>query len=165
MDDQKTFHLGLCMAGAVSAGAYTAGVMDYLIETLERWEQAKKAGDISVPTHNIIIDVIGGASAGGMTSIIAASAMQNPINHIDPTKRDDEAYKKSNKLYDSWVNLANDEMLPLMLSNSDIEKNGTVISLFNSEFIDSIAEKRFPLYPIILLAALTSPLTPIYWLL
>lgn len=147
MDDQKTFHLGLCMAGAVSAGAYTAGVMDYLIETLERWEQAKKSGDSSIPTHNIVIDIIGGASAGGMTSIIAAAAMQNSINHIDPTKRDDEAYKKSNKLYDSWVNLANDEMLPLMLSNSDIEKNGNVISLFNSEFIDAIADKAVSVLP------------------
>ncbi|MNS18805.1 Patatin-like phospholipase [compost metagenome] len=141
MDDQKTFHLGLCMAGAVSAGAYTAGVMDYLIETLERWEKAKQSGDPSIPTHTIIIDIIGGASAGGMTSIIAAAAMQTQINHIQPTNRDDEIYKKSNKFYDSWVNLAADDMLPLMLSNSDIEKNGSVISLFNSEFIDDIADK------------------------
>ncbi|WP_374163184.1 hypothetical protein [Arcticibacter sp. MXS-1] len=36
-----TFHAGLCMAGAVSAGAYTAGVMDYLLEALENWERAK----------------------------------------------------------------------------------------------------------------------------
>jgi hypothetical protein len=32
--DQDTFYVGLCMAGAVSAGAYTAGVMDYLLEAL-----------------------------------------------------------------------------------------------------------------------------------
>ena len=31
-----TVHIGLCMAGAVSAGAYTAGMIDYLIEALER---------------------------------------------------------------------------------------------------------------------------------
>ena len=37
----KKIRLGICMAGAVSAGAYTAGVMDYLIKTLERWDQRK----------------------------------------------------------------------------------------------------------------------------
>ena len=37
-----TFHLGIAMAGAVSAGAYTAGVLDYLFETLERWEKEKQ---------------------------------------------------------------------------------------------------------------------------
>ena len=35
MDEQNTFYVGLCMAGAVSGGAYTAGVLDYLIEALE----------------------------------------------------------------------------------------------------------------------------------
>ena len=36
MSHQATIRLGLCLAGAVSAGAYTAGVIDYLLETLER---------------------------------------------------------------------------------------------------------------------------------
>ena len=40
MKEEPFFEIGLCMAGAVSAGAYTAGVMDYLIETLDKWEQA-----------------------------------------------------------------------------------------------------------------------------
>ena len=29
------FDISLCMAGAISAGAYTAGVVDFLIEALE----------------------------------------------------------------------------------------------------------------------------------
>jgi len=32
--NENTVYLGLCLAGAVSAGAYTAGVTDYLIEAL-----------------------------------------------------------------------------------------------------------------------------------
>ncbi len=31
----EPFQLGICMAGAVSAGAYTAGVLDCLMEALE----------------------------------------------------------------------------------------------------------------------------------
>ncbi len=60
----NTYHLGLAMAGAVSAGAYTAGVLDYLFETLERWEAEKIKG--GVPTHKVVLDIMGGASAGGM---------------------------------------------------------------------------------------------------
>ena len=33
--NEDVFHLGLTMAGAVSAGCYTAGVMDYLFEILD----------------------------------------------------------------------------------------------------------------------------------
>ena len=31
------------MAGAISAGAYTAGVMDFLIQALDAWEKIKAA--------------------------------------------------------------------------------------------------------------------------
>jgi hypothetical protein len=31
------FEIGLVMAGAVSAGAYTAGVVDFLIQALDQW--------------------------------------------------------------------------------------------------------------------------------
>lgn len=32
----QTYHLVISMAGAVSGGAYTAGVVDYLLEALDR---------------------------------------------------------------------------------------------------------------------------------
>ena len=35
------FEIGLVMAGAISAGAYTAGVVDFLIQALDEWEKAK----------------------------------------------------------------------------------------------------------------------------
>lgn len=37
-----TFKIGLTMAGAISGGAYTAGVLDFLFEALAEWEKAKK---------------------------------------------------------------------------------------------------------------------------
>ena len=54
-----TFYIGLCMAGAVSAGAYTAGVIDFLLEALENWE--KHRGKKGVPNHLVKIPVMGGA--------------------------------------------------------------------------------------------------------
>ena len=75
MEKQKTFRMGLAMAGAVSAGAYTAGVMDYLLEALENWQNAKELGIPGVPKHRLLIEVLSGASAGGMTAILTAAAM------------------------------------------------------------------------------------------
>ena len=76
MDRDKTFHLGLCMAGSISAGAYTAGVIDYLFEALNNWEVKKNKGDASVPDHDVLIDVFGGSSGGGITAAIALFAQQ-----------------------------------------------------------------------------------------
>ena len=37
----KTYEIGLTLGGTVSAGAYTAGVLDYLLEALDAWTRAK----------------------------------------------------------------------------------------------------------------------------
>ena len=37
----KSFEIGLAMAGAISAGAYSGGVLDFLIEALDAWEKEK----------------------------------------------------------------------------------------------------------------------------
>src|SRR5690348_13649507 len=107
----KSFHLGLTMAGAVSAGAYTGGVLDYLIQTLDAWYE--KRNDNSVPKHSISLDVISGASAGGITGAMAALVLQ--LEHRNPAilaMRDDEEYLKKNVFYNAWVNLTQDDMLP-----------------------------------------------------
>jgi predicted patatin/cPLA2 family phospholipase len=42
MVNAKTFEIGLVMAGAISAGSYTAGVIDFLIHALDAWEGEKQ---------------------------------------------------------------------------------------------------------------------------
>ena len=135
----KPFRIGLCMAGAVSAGAYTAGVTDYLLEALNDWE--KRRGGDNVPSHRVTIPIMGGASAGGMTALLAASTINNPIPPV-PLTTPDELLKEhpENKLYNSWVDLLEPDMFPRMLTTDDI-KSGNVISLLNSQFIDDIAKK------------------------
>jgi len=34
----EEFQIGFAMAGAISAGAYSAGVLDFFIQALEAWE-------------------------------------------------------------------------------------------------------------------------------
>ena len=74
---QDTFHVCLCMGGSVSAGAFTAGVMDYLIEALQQWEAAKKRKDLGVPQHEVAIDLLCGTSGGGITSALSLFALQD----------------------------------------------------------------------------------------
>lgn len=134
----QKFQIGLCMAGAVSAGSYTAGVMDYLLEALEEWE--KRRGTEGVPTHQVELPVMGGASAGGMTSIIAAAALQQGIEHIDKPSSSLLEEHPENLLYHSWVDLTGRDMFSTMLDTSDI-KAGQVEALLNSDFIDIIAQR------------------------
>lgn len=146
--ENKVFHLGIAMAGAVSAGAYTAGVIDYLLETLQRWQEAKDKNrllgpdhpeyDPSIPMHDVVIDAMGGSSAGGMTAAITGLSLMEGIDleEWDPNKK---------KLYDTWVNL-NDQQseqhtLLQLLDTSDISSADELPSLLNSSPIDQIADR------------------------
>lgn len=156
------FHIGLTMAGAASAGCYTAGVMDYLFEILDLWQRAKE-GKLEpewdstiyklVPPHNVTIDVMGGTSAGGMTTIMAAIyAIKGNIN---PVKDPGEKHCiKGNIFYDSWVLMGDGAekgkpekkenlLFERTLHTRDLADTGKIQSLLNSDFIDSICDGAF----------------------
>jgi len=144
MDDNRNlpkepghFHLGICMAGAVSAGAYTAGVMDYLLEALEAYEKVR--GQPGIPKHKVEVPVMGGASAGGMTALITAAALQQKMYAIDKPGTDLLKEHKDHILYHSWVDLTSKDMFSKMLDTEDIKN--TVVSALNCAFIDQIAER------------------------
>lgn len=146
--EKKVFHLGIAMAGAVSAGAYTAGVIDYLLETLQRWQEAKDKNralgpdhpeyDHSIPMHDVMIDAMGGSSAGGMTAAITGLSLFEGVD-----LKEWDVNKK--KLYDAWVNLndnASDQLtLFQLLDTSDITNSEELPSVLNSSPIDQIADR------------------------
>lgn len=136
----NTFRIGLCMAGAVSAGSYTAGVMDYLLEALEAWQLQKNTNPQQTPNHHVELAVMGGASAGGMTGIVTAGALQDAIVPIRQAPTDLLKDRPENKLYHSWVDMCEIDMLNLLLDTSDIQK-GELDSVLNSNFIDLIANR------------------------
>lgn len=149
-----TFNIGITMAGAGSAGCYTAGVMDYLFEILDLWEKAKnkKLSGYEefyplIPQHNVLIDVMGGTSAGGIATIMSTIyALNGPINPVkDPLV---DAVKRNNILYDSWVMLDDDsgengkKTLDKAWTLEDLQDN-KFVSLLNSRIIDDIADQAF----------------------
>lgn len=140
------------MAGAVSAGAYTAGVIDYLLEALEHWEQAKArnralppedpAYDHSIPMHNVVIEVLGGASAGAMTAAVMTMALSKGITPIRIMPQGDAP--TGNLLYDAWVGLNDtDEQLTLeqMFNPDDLRQGKPLRSILNSLPIRRIGKR------------------------
>ena len=55
MASDRTFELGLVMAGAISAGAYSAGVADFLFEALDAYEEEKRKPGWDGPIHDVRI--------------------------------------------------------------------------------------------------------------
>jgi hypothetical protein len=135
------FEIGLVMAGAISAGAYTAGVMDFIMEALDAYEAAKTQPDWDGPTHDVRIPVMAGASAGGMTATISALHVFRGLEHVWPGKAPPAPAR--NRLYSSWVEQI--DIMPL-LAISDLDgdkaKDG-VKSLLCCDIIDAIVTNAF----------------------
>ena len=91
------------MAGAISAGAYSAGVFDFLIQALEAWETARrdKAQAQDLPNHRVGIKVIAGASAGAMTGGLGVVSLASRI--VPEPAADREAGRAGLSLYASAV--------------------------------------------------------------
>ena len=68
-----TFQIGLALAGAISAGAYTAGVLDFLFQALDEWDRQR--GKPGVPDNRVALKVVAGASAGAITGALGAVAL------------------------------------------------------------------------------------------
>lgn len=132
----KPFEIGLVMAGAVSAGAYTAGVLDFLMEALQTWEDLKLKGEKDVPTHQVKIKVITGASAGAITAAVFASSVRDrhfPLTNPRPLRK-------------TWVNQVDIEgfLGATDFGDKDPENGKTLVkSLLDSTFLDRIGDNVF----------------------
>ena len=127
----SAFKLGLVMAGAVSAGAYTAGVLDFLFEALNNWQAEKKSGRPDVPDHDVVIEVMSGASAGG---VCAAFAGMLPHIGYFPVRGPDDPNIAHNLLYQAWVEQID---LETMLDDGDLK--GCVTALLSGKPLDATA--------------------------
>jgi hypothetical protein len=105
-DERPGFHIGLAMAGAVSAGAYTAGVFDFLVEALSEWQRAKARGE-DVPQHDVFISAISGTSAGGITAALGLAALAGGVRSVQmPAANPKQSWPVKRvlpELYDVWV--------------------------------------------------------------
>lgn len=93
--DGNTYEIGLTLGGTVSAGAYTAGVLDFLTEALDAWTRAKEDGDPDAPRHKVVISTVAGASGGAINGAILLRTIGWEFPHGPAS---------GNPFYDLWVN-------------------------------------------------------------
>jgi hypothetical protein len=129
--------LAITISGAVSLGSYEAGVLYEICEALRQHNEDSET--IANPADRIEIDVLTGASAGGMTAVIAAQSLLYSGNALkDP---------QSNPFYNPWVTeISLDKLLtpdpkpnpafPDLPAPEDPTK-----SIFSSNLIEKLAYK------------------------
>lgn len=139
----NVYEIGLVMAGAVSAGCYTAGVLDFLFEALDAYCAAKKQPDWTGPTHEVRVRIVTGASAGGISSVLFAAALNREFRH----------YRASgdtpNPMFQLWVD---DISIWDLLATDDISSSGPLNALLNGGGLEAAAKatlSRFGDTPIV----------------
>ncbi len=113
----------------MSAGAYTAGAVDFLTEALDCFTAAKAAG--AAPRHGVVLKLIAGTSGGGVNAAIAARSLAYDFPHVvlgTPVG----AAMTGNPFYDTWIKTLR---LDRFLETDDIKRD--VPSLLNGGPIDA----------------------------
>ena len=121
-----TFEFSLVLGGTVSAGSYTAGAMDFLIEALDCFYAAKGTGG---PPHEVVLKVIAGTSGGGVNAAIAGRALAYRYPPVTRATPSDAA--AANPFYATWIN---NLRLDGLLDTGDIGQD--LVSLLNGKPID-----------------------------
>jgi patatin-like phospholipase len=117
--------LAISIAGAVSLGSYESGVAFELLDAIAQHNQWAEANN--QPEERIEIDVLTGASAGGMTSaMIAQRLLYDGLSMSQPY---------NNPLYNAWVSTVDIAGLLARGPKEDVTH-----SVFSSNFIVGISE-------------------------
>jgi hypothetical protein len=115
--------LAITIAGAVSLGSYEAGVLYEVITAIGVHNRATQD-----PEQQIKIDVLTGASAGGMTAAIAAQKLMFDAAAL--------AGVDQNALYMPWVNDV--DITPLLAMAGDEPPD---FSLLSSNFVEDVSRR------------------------
>ena len=130
-------HLAITIAGAVSLGSYEAGALYELLEAIRQHNGKVQAEDDGQP---IYVDVLTGASAGGMTAAILAQKLLFDGPSFVNAASDPQW---NNPLYDTWVKRITLSDL-LATEDEPIADGGdpALLSLLSSQLIETIAREQ-----------------------
>ena len=158
--EARTFELGLVLGGTVSAGAYTAGALDFLLEALEAWNSN------GPPKHKVVLTTVGGSSGGAVCSAILGLLSNRTVPHIkqdlDPDRGPGDANRDrtptGNPLWDLWVSefrmsrlVSDGDLHPPQNADegtgADIKPVQHVPSLLNCEMINTAGRRLAKMGP------------------
>src|SRR5471032_1664134 len=114
------FELGILLGGTVSAGAYTAGALDFLVQALEAWEQGLPniPWTSQKPPHRVLVKGAAGTSGGAVCTAILGILSGHAANHITDAGPIESDKDVGNPLWDLWVNAF---QISKLLSPSDVD--------------------------------------------
>lgn len=129
--DRPKFQIALTLAGAVAAGSYTAGVLDFLIEALDAWHADENA------PHEVVLQAASGASAGSVCAAILAGMLRYRFPHVrlPDSRLPDKKIGENNPLYDAWVNRFG---IHDLLACDDLDRDEEVMSLLDATRLDGV---------------------------
>ena len=116
--------LAITVAGAVSLGSYEAGVLYELLDAIDQHDRNAATSD----DDRIVIDVLTGASAGGMTAIILAQKLLYSA--------DEFRGPYDNPLYNTWV-----KRISLAGLQATQDDESALNSLFSSNLVEAISRE------------------------
>ena len=154
---EASFNIGIAMAGAVSGGAYSAGVFDFLMEALNEWQKQKDDPGANVPRHDVFISAMSGTSAGGITAALGLASLADGIRSVEEPSVDPASPRIRRvlpPLYDVWVKKLRlfgtrdvpvdgqaRRSNPTMLDTGDIKPGKVPDSVLNSDVLTQIARE------------------------
>ena len=127
--------LSIVMAGAVSAGAYTGGVMTRLFEIMDAIENFKSTDPDSFPI-DLRVRIVGGTSAGGVNAATTAIVADKKISYT---------FDNQNPFYATWVSQVSADKILAEGMTCDLTKKPVSdvvpelgLSLVNAAHLDEI---------------------------
>lgn len=142
--DKSSYKIGLCLAGAATGGAFSAGVMDFFLEALAEWQKAKDTGVPGTPQWSVDLREMIGTSAGGITCALAAASLNSGCEPLPNNYKLGDPAPKHNPLFATWVKEMDHSRL---LVGNDLEKRRlsdeivVVSSILNRDFMADTARK------------------------
>jgi predicted acylesterase/phospholipase RssA len=116
--------LAITIAGAVSLGSYEGGVLYEVLDAIEQHNN----DPATTSDNRIVIDVLTGASAGGMTAIILAQKLLYSAGEFRGPY--------DNPLYDTWV-----KRISLAGLQATEDNEPALHSLFSSNLVEAISNE------------------------
>lgn len=119
--------LAITIAGAVSLGSYEAGVLYEVLDAIHQHNVSPETTE----EERIEVDVLTGASSGGMTAAIVANKMLYAANEFRGPY--------DNPLYNVWVKQINLVDLLNTVDDGTPESESALRSIFSSNMVERIA--------------------------
>ena len=139
----REIDIGLVLGGTVSAGAYTAGVVDFLLEALTAFEAKRTSGDADAPTHRPILKAASGSSGGGICAALLAVAATKRITHMKSPTQAIGSFE--NPLYNLWT--VDSLNVAAFVDSGDLDRaDGPAdrpLSILNGDILEIVSDLAF----------------------